>query len=405
MNIKSILPNHLNGRNIFSKVIPTVNSLSNLFNSLDKNDWNYDNLKNWEKPIYNAYNLDKIKSKLKIGSDYEKPAHIKTYLLQQDPNNLGAHPICIYLIAYFIQETESKDFEKFKTFVINKGISEKEGSATAIWNVGTSDGKYLGLFDKYLNILDWTFFEKWSTIKSKNELSQLFQNEETNLSQKNKHLTYFLNINDETKWIGSVNSYQWAQSVLESNTILNDNLNQKFYRDDLFEYCSNLDNTDWDTLIAILSWGGMHREHAYRLLSSPDVILDIVNKLRNNFFTSRKEAFTYIQNKRNLNFLPGLGVGYYTKLICFLAPDLNGYIMDQWLAKSINLIIDNKKIKIDSNSWVTDDNDENTYEYFCQEVDKIATYIGVSGFKTEEKLFSIGGKTKGIWRKYVVDNY
>jgi len=71
MNIKSILPNHLNGRNIFSKVIPTVNSLSNLFNSLDKNDWNYDNLKNWEKPIYNAYNLDKIKSKLKIGSDYE----------------------------------------------------------------------------------------------------------------------------------------------------------------------------------------------------------------------------------------------------------------------------------------------------------------------------------------------
>lgn len=145
--------------------------------------------------------------------------------------------------------------------------------------------------------------------------------------------------------------------------------------------------------------------HGKKLFNNPTTVLDITNKLRNNYFSSRKEAYAYIRNQRSKNLLPGLGIGYYTKLICFLAPNLNGYIMDQWLAKSINLINGNRMIKINSEGWVTDHNDEETYEYFCQEIEKISIPLGLTGFKTEEKLFSIGGHTKGKWREYLIKNY
>lgn len=172
----------------------------------------------------------------------------------------------------------------------------------------------------------------------------------------------------------------------------------------MLNYCSNQENADLDCLLAILSWGGMRVNNAEKLFEVPETILEITNKLRNNYFSTRKEAYAYIRNKRSKNLLPGLGIGYYTKLICFLAPQLNGYIMDQWLAKSINLINKNRKIKVNSKGWVTDDNDEETYEYFCQEIDKIADILGLTGFKAEEKLFSIG-KGKGQWRQYVIANY
>ena len=38
------------------------------------------------------------------------------------------------------------------------------------------------------------------------------------------------------------------------------------YRDELIEFYSNKHNSDQDTLIAILSWGGMHREHGKKTI-------------------------------------------------------------------------------------------------------------------------------------------
>jgi hypothetical protein len=105
------------------------------------------------------------------------------------------------------------------------------------------------------------------------------------------------------------------------------------------------------------------------------------------------------------NKLPGLGIGYFTKLICFLAPQLNGYILDQWLGKSINLLTGKKLVSITDKGWVTDKNDANTYEVFCSKIDALAKLIQCSGLETEERLFSkgaIGKSERGAWRKYVM---
>jgi len=166
MKLQAELPNHLNGRDIFTKVIPTVNTLNNLFKSLTKLDWAQHELKAWEKPIFNAYRLEGVKAPLKLSSTEERIQLIKTHILQQDPALLGAHPICIYLVAHYLSQGNPTNISAFNTFVVNNGISKSQGSAQAIWSVGTTDGKYLGLFDKELNIIDPDFFQAWIQIPS-----------------------------------------------------------------------------------------------------------------------------------------------------------------------------------------------------------------------------------------------
>ena len=70
----------------------------------------------------------------------------------------------------------------------------------------------------------------------------------------------------------------------------------------------------------------------------------------------------------------------------------------------INLISDKKLIHI-ANDWVTNQNTSLIYEEFCSKIDDLSKQINESGYKTEEKLFSIGGRKKGKWRQYVIDNY
>ena len=58
------LPNHLKGRSIHSKVIPTVCNLKNMLNKLVKVNGDFSQLKQWEKRSYKAYNIDEIKNEI-----------------------------------------------------------------------------------------------------------------------------------------------------------------------------------------------------------------------------------------------------------------------------------------------------------------------------------------------------
>ena len=44
----------------------------------------------------------------------------------------------------------------FRNYILNKGISEKERSALAIWQVGKGDGVYLGILNEDGSIKDGT---------------------------------------------------------------------------------------------------------------------------------------------------------------------------------------------------------------------------------------------------------
>ncbi|MGN5953153.1 hypothetical protein ACP6L2_00925 [Sphingobacterium lactis] len=409
MNTTPTLLNKLGERNIFNKVIPTVNTFTNLFNRLDELGWNFHDLKQWEKPIYKAFKIEEIKPQLVHSSGELRSELIKQHLLHIPHRNLGAHPVCIYLVAYYFSMYKPNGFTFFD-FISKNGISNRPGSAQAIWDVGRSCGEYLGIFRNKFEFIDWDFFLKWQNpIAHPIEKAAI---EPLNITSKEKKdkvrfdniLEYFLAIQDESKPFTGPNSLSWIKFVV-GKEYQNKKLDRSLYRDDLLDFCEDTNNADFDCLLAILSWGGMHREHGKDLLKEPSSILDITFKLRNNYFATRQDAFEYIQEKRKLGLLPGLGIGYFTKLICFLAPQLNGYIMDQWVAKSINLITRKNITHIDKIGWVTDKNNKINYENFCSEIDQIAQKLNISGYKAEEKLFSIGGRNKGKWRKFVVESY
>lgn len=57
----------------------------------------------------------------------------------------------------------------FFDYVFKNGITEKEGSAQAIWQVGKDDGIYLGILNEDGSIKDWNFIAQ----RGLKELSKL----------------------------------------------------------------------------------------------------------------------------------------------------------------------------------------------------------------------------------------
>lgn len=220
------------------------------------------------------------------------------------------------------------------------------------------------------------------------------------------HLDNFIKLSScEQDYLGN-NSLKWGNYVLP-DTKIDNYLNKQLNRYELFDYSQNLKIDNLNVLVAILSWGGMNRRHAVNLFSNPITLMELVNNLRNRVYQTRQSAFEAFQIKRENGLLPGLGIGYYTKLICFLSPQLNGYIMDQWVSKSINLLTGEKIVSLSNykgRGWVNDNNNYETYETLCSKIDQLATILGCSGFEAEKRLFSIG-KGQGAWRNYLIQNY
>lgn len=217
------------------------------------------------------------------------------------------------------------------------------------------------------------------------------------------HLDYLIQIGDNDQGYVGNNSLSWAKRVFPNKNFDN-YLDRRFNRDELFEYCQNKGNDNIHVLIAILSWGGMRRDHGRSLFNNPEVALSLVENLRNKIYQSRQIAFSIFQEKRVQGLLPGLGIGYFTKLICFLSPNLKGYIMDQWVGKSINFLMGQNIVDITNNNWVNDNNNSVTYETFCSHIDHLAQLLNCSGFEAEKRIFSVG-RGKGVWRNYLIRNY
>lgn len=406
-----LLPDTIHGRSIFEKVIPTVNSLEAIFSSLEQKAWSIADLKYWEKPIIKAYRLEDIIDHLRPAGPDERISLVKNQILTHHASRLGSNPIAIYLLAYYLQKTNRNDLQGFIEFAKQQGITQKENSITAIWYAGKKDGKYLGILDLTLKIIDLNFLENWiqnvpAVIVKERPTKIRTTVLSTELTARD-HLDCFLNSLETKPVFMGINSYSWCKDVIapENHNRIPKAFNIKFYRDDVWDYCRNTANGDLESLLIILSWGGMNREHAKKLLEKENHVLDIVRKLRSGYFENRKKAFEYIQEKRKQGLLPGMGIGYFTKLICFLQPKLRGYIMDQWVAKSVNLLLGIPLVHIANHSWVSDENTPAIYEDFCAYIDEIAVSINRSGFETEEYLFSVGGHKKGKWRHHVVQHY
>lgn len=172
-------------------------------------------------------------------------------------------------------------------------------------------------------------------------------------------------------------------------------------RFDVRKICRNTSNPVLFGYICAMAWGsqgaglggGKHVRLAWKHASKIEKILLAI---RSGGLT-RCQAYNLFLGT---GAIPGLGPAYFTKLLYFFSPQPNFYIMDQWTAKSINLITGRNVIKLSGDN-VSTNNTCGNYEAYCQEVDAIAGHLSQSGENTEEMLMSKGGKRPWPWRCHV----
>lgn len=165
-----------------------------------------------------------------------------------------------------------------------------------------------------------------------------------------------------------------------------------------------------DSIIwSIFAWGRMKPANITNAQNSITELVNIVSDglSRRPDRISLFDAYARASyNKR----IPGVGPAYYTKIMYFLGNN-NSYIMDQWVAKSINLVTGQKVVTLTSNGYVCTRNSSSQYGLFCEIIDSLSRSISnikstqISGDWVEESLFSQGGTNAHPWRRYVREHW
>jgi hypothetical protein len=187
-------------------------------------------------------------------------------------------------------------------------------------------------------------------------------------------------------WILKVDASSNTQ--IKGDSIIS--LSKCFNREVLKKYLDQEGLDNISILISILAWGNCKISNAREIFKKEnlDNVLKLVDYLNSNKIINREEAFGYfIENKRKAKLFKGLGIAYFTKLLWFIRPDLNGYILDQYTARSVNYIIGKPLIKLESRKYVSVRNNKSVYENYCKVVEEIAEKIALNPENTEERLF------------------
>ncbi|MFK0298303.1 hypothetical protein ACIQTU_03695 [Brevundimonas sp. NPDC090276] len=214
-------------------------------------------------------------------------------------------------------------------------------------------------------------------------------------------------------WTGPSSPRAWATSVMGS--VRNTLHHTPQTRDAVFSVLADLD--DEDAWLTIMAWGGQRRNSGRTSWNDRSRWLPIVRDLRMGDIDAL-EAYRRF-SKENIK---GTGPAYFTKAIFFLQqPNTGqvGYIMDQWTAKSMELLQARadfvpsvhwdgctRKIRRDGTvNWqatVSRRNGVDIYERYCLFVDGLAKYTQRSSEDTEEALFA---GQKADWRKHIMHHW
>ena len=162
--------------------------------------------------------------------------------------------------------------------------------------------------------------------------------------------------------------------------------------------------------LSIMAWGGMHRLHGRRAWRARnDGLLETMSWIK-AAQPSRLASYRAFQQLACGGNLPGIGPAYFTKLIFFLNPHSHAYIMDQWTAKSINLLFGafiRLNLGVDrGRDSVPKNTSADVYETFCRSIDELVNLIPCSdGSEAERLIFSQSRPTPQHWRYYLKQSW
>jgi hypothetical protein len=221
----------------------------------------------------------------------------------------------------------------------------------------------------------------------------------------------FLDARDPGHWKGT-SAAGWLRSVnLRERLVPETDANfcaKALDRKTLRAYCRQNDVSDLETFVAVMAWGGMSVRNGRLALRAPRTILELVGQIRYSVL-DRADDYERFYRARREGSMNGIGPAYYTKLLFFIRPDQDSYILDQWTARSIHVLTGScefpRVARLPRNqARVPDTITPQDYEKYCRIVDVIAGHAGPmrwTGADVEERLFSEGGRAPKPWREHV----
>lgn len=183
------------------------------------------------------------------------------------------------------------------------------------------------------------------------------------------------------------------------------NLGVRWTRSEVRKLCLDANVTPEAKYACIAAWGGQHEKHFKSSIRANHLVL-LIKRLLNSSDT-RTDDFKRAQQACEQ--IKGLKISFYTKLLFFLRPKQDGYILDQWTAKSINCLASSPVIRLTrpndkGECRAVDDTSPDEYEKFCQAVEGLPAQLWpklTPPATAEAAEMAIFDKPKGKWRKFV----
>jgi hypothetical protein len=167
------------------------------------------------------------------------------------------------------------------------------------------------------------------------------------------------------------------------------------------EVCRNPEVGPLTTYACIMAWGGRDFVNYRRSLEDGgERIVSLIHALLSST-ANRSEDFKATQKAARS--IPGLGISFYTKLLFFLRPTPNAYILDQWTAKSAVVIFPEVGMRLSAAGLPDPATSGLVYEAFCK---RLESCCGSNGWGSEWKTGEEVERTlfdcpKGVWRNWL----
>lgn len=183
------------------------------------------------------------------------------------------------------------------------------------------------------------------------------------------------------------------------------NLGVRWTRSEVRKLCLDAKVTPEAKYACVAAWGGQRKTH-FKSSIRADQLVPLIKRLLNSSYT-RMDDFAHA--KQVCKQIKGLKISFYTKLLFFLRPVQDGYILDQWTAKSINCLTRSSVVRLTranakGECRAVDDTSPEEYKRFCLAVEGLPAQLWpklAPPATAEAAEMAIFDKPKGKWREFV----
>jgi hypothetical protein len=176
---------------------------------------------------------------------------------------------------------------------------------------------------------------------------------------------------------------------------------QRLTRQQVRDLCRNTKLPALTAYACIMAWGGRDFANYRRSLAGGSAeVIRLVEALR---ASGAPRIEDFLSTQKAARSISGLGISFYTKLLFFLRPEPDSYILDQWTAKSAWVLFPEVGIRLSPAGLPDPETSCECYERFCARLEACCGPNGwgapwTTGEEVERTIFD---GPRGPWRSWL----